>query len=285
MRQKIDTKRKFNFRLSCVDKAKSLSLKIFDFILWALFGIYLLGGLGLGNKIYFGYMNSLFAPVGILGILLALWGVDFSQSLFFGTFILDLPQGKPSYRHTRILRITVGTYLISFYLLLPLLRFWSFGTWFWDLGGFQQVIWRLTHGFGPTSTAISGSIENPLSYFPNNHLNFWVFPIGAIFKLFPYTETLLILQSLCLLLALYILKKIGESLLKPFPIPVNFLPYLLWFWFPFHKINIWDLHETAFLFVFGLLAFLFYLKKKNYLAALFLLFMAMWKEDAWVVVV
>ena len=172
-------------------------------------------------------------------------------------------------------------YLLLNFLLLPLIRHWSFGTWFWDLAAMEQVLWRSSHGFGITSTAILNDPLTPLDFVFKQHLNLWLYPTSFFYRIFPFTESLLIAQSLALLLALIPLWKIGGEIFGT-KIPVILLPLFYWCWQAVHKVNVWDVHENAFIPVFSLWAYYFFLKKRWWLTFAFTLAVAFVKEDAWV---
>jgi uncharacterized membrane protein len=173
-------------------------------------------------------------------------------------------------------------YLFGCFILMPLMRHWGFASWFWDLAVMEQVIWREASGLGLTSTAILDRPEPILQFLKNGHLNFWLYPTAFLYSFVPRTELLLIMQSLALLLAVVPLWKIGQRLFPKSISPI-LLPLLYWCWDPIHRINVWDIHEMAYLPVVTLWAYYFFLEKKWLGVTLCLVATGFFKEDAWIV--
>jgi len=259
-------------------------IRAIDLSWWLTLFIYLSGGFVLNGRQVLSYIPEFIRFGVVLGILGLMARIDF-QSLSIVKGFGELSNIIRSRQLPKTLSgwtiLLSSIYLIFGFLLAPLVRHWTFQSWLWDMAVMEQIIWRGAHGLGMTST-ILGSPESPIAFFPNNHANFWLFPIAWIYRLAPYTETLLLLQSLAILLTVIPLYKIGQMLFEPKGVPAIILPVIYWCWDTVHRINVWDFHDTPFMAVMGVYAFLFFLKKQWFLAGLFTVLMALLKEDAWI---
>jgi len=130
----------------------------------------------------------------IMGVII---GLDITETSFAKSFVelqnsvikRQLPQSWPG----RFV-LLASTYLICLFIAFP--NFQVIGhltTGLLDLGLREQILWRYVHGMGLSSTVLwSGKV---LAYFPHNHLEFYLFPVGEIYRFFPYTQTLVTLWS------------------------------------------------------------------------------------------
>lgn len=254
-----------------------------NILLLLIFALYLSGGFTFRHKVFFEDLGSLMTPL-IVFLCLIFWlRLDNDQFILFRGFsqleqsirTKKGPRGLSSYLIILAVVSSLGTFIM-----LPLVRHWSFASWFWDLGVMEQVIWRKAFGYGLTSTAILNNPLLPLDFLKNQHLNFWLIPTAQLYSLIPRTELLLFLQSLAFILALIPLYKIGRILIpqqQPF-----LLPLFYWCWEAIHRNNIWDIHESAYIPVLSFWAYYYFLKRKWLQTAFFTLAIALFKEDAWV---
>src|SRR5947209_1257213 len=142
---------------------------LINLVFWFVMALYLMGGVALNGRLELAYIQDFLrvsAGLGVLGLAL---GIDFAKLSFSQAFIqldtLFQKRKMPSSIGGKII-LGAALYLCALYLLLPLLRHWSFGSWYWDLGVIEHIVWRAAHGLGMT---IYG--DPPLAYVPNNHLN------------------------------------------------------------------------------------------------------------------
>jgi len=245
---------------------------------------YVVGGYSLDGSYAFGYVSDLFRVTASLVTIAYFAKVDLRQIFVFQGFIniQDRLNKKKSLNLSGWFVLSGLFILAASFVALPIIRHRGFGSYFWDMTVMDQVIWRKAFGYGLTSTAISGNSNPPLNFLLHQHLNFWLFPTAGLYRLFPATETLLILQSLALLLTFIPLWKISKEL-SPKWAPVCLLPLLYWCMQTIHKNNIWDIHENCYLPMVSLWAYYFFLKKRWIPVALCTLAVALFKEDAWVV--
>lgn len=184
-------------------------------------------------------------------------------------------------KYNRVRNNWSGIILLSFVALysagwsaLTIMRHYLFLT-HTDMGGYEQIIWNTIHGDFLRSTlhssvtpfnTVIGTTISPTEIIPHIfsslHMNIILLPFAPIYALFPYTETLLITQSIVLAagaIPVYLIakKELGN---KPISliISISFLlnPAL-------HGANIIDYNYLVFAVPFLLSAFYFF-RKENY---------------------
>jgi uncharacterized membrane protein len=136
--------------------------------------------------------------------------------------------------------VAVAAYVLIFSL-YSILRYYSFRTYFYDLGINAYSLSGVLNGRDGIETLVLPSSLGYLGHFSPMML----IPLGA-YSLFPYPETLLIIQSLALGLAALPLFNLAEGVLgrrdKAFLIAAAYLLYA-----PLHGVNRYDFHVEAFL--------------------------------------
>jgi len=264
-------------------KLKILAENFLNFLCSFCFLTYTLGGYSIDGDHGLSYITDLFNLTSICVFLGFAFGLDLGQIFIFqgfNNFQTFLQKKEKLKLPGMFILICLSLFLMSFYI-VPIIRHHSFSSYFWDLAVMEQVIWRRAFGYGLTSTAITNQFNPPLDFLWNQHLNFWLIPISFLYRLFPHTETLLILQSTALLLAFVPLWKISREFLPRWIPPILF-PAFFWMWNTIHKNNVWDIHEACYLPLFSFWAYYFFLKRKWLYVGLFTLVIALFKEDAWV---
>lgn len=119
---------------------------------------------------------------------------------------------------------------------VSLRRHWSIGSGAADLGIFTNAIWNLTHGNGYYS-----SVKDGMNLFSDHQSpTFWLF--APAFKVFPYPETLLILQAAFLSLGAIAVFGLGRQYLKRHEWALSALPLLYWAYLPMRNANAFDFH-------------------------------------------
>ena len=263
---------------------KSFSQKTFDLFSWFVFLIYLTGGIFAFGRWRLGFILDLTRILAIVGAVCLGMKADLTKSsLALAFYDFQEALEKKTWPRNPLAAFVgfAGLYVIAIFFLLPFIQFWSHTTTgILDLGLMEQIIWRNTQGLGLTTTVLNPG--RVFSFFPNNHLNFSLFPISWLYAIYPRTETLLFLKSLALLAPLIPLWKIGKIYLKPLGFAPILLPIYYWTWDAIHRVNLWHFHDTPFMPFLGLWSFYFYLRKRWVWSAVFLVSMAMVKEDAWV---
>jgi len=147
------------------------------------------------------------------------------------------------------------------YSYLALLDHWNGNSGIYDLGLFEQVLYRKNAGLDWTSTVLGKNIFA-------DHFSLIFFPIYWIYKVFPFTETLLILQSLILslsgLLVYFLAKNTACGPRESLVWSLLFLiyPSILY-------INLWDFHPMVFVMPLLISALIFEAKRDWTKAACF----------------
>jgi len=128
---------------------------------------------------------------------------------------------------------------------LTILKHHNFQTYGWDLGIYMQALY---------TTAFHGKLlyytlechSNPSCSLFGVHFSPFLFLLVPIYRLLPYAETLLVLQSLFIALGSLIVYKLAKIVLKQEKIAVALsLAYLLYT--PLHVMNWFDFHLQAFI--------------------------------------
>lgn len=199
--------------------------KLFEILLFFTLMIYCSGGIVIAGKAYLGYITDFLNALAAVGAIAVLSGVSLMD--------VKLVRGFDEITQTRHHPISVwrkfAIALICYWVILffidPIVDHRAHLTGLYDLGLMEQIIWRNANNLGPTST-ILGSAQNPFNYVLNNHLNLWLYPISCVYKIFPTTETLIVLKSLAILLCIIPLWKIARVLWGE-KVPAILLPLFL----------------------------------------------------------
>ena len=265
---------------------------IFSTLLWIILGLYLLGGLKINGKLRLTYLHDLWVLCGLLYIFGRSFGlVKFRETSLGKYFIAALEAAvvvfqqrsikplKNLNRGSWVLFITL-LYSLGLFIVLPILNYRAFQTEIFDLGVFINVIYsKIVSGRFETFYMSLDGLE-PLTYFPGTRMNFYLYLFSALFRVLPYAEVFLFLQSAALLLALIPLYKLGDLIL-PASVP-RWMPLLLFLlWDPVYRSNVWDIHEQPFMVGFALWALYYIEKRRVTLSVIFMALMAMWRDDGW----
>lgn len=261
---------------------KRIGEQVLNFLCLFSFITYVIGGYSLDGNQGFGYITDLFTISSVAVLFGFLFNLDLNQIFVLRGFknLQGFLQKREKLETSGAFVLTCSFILVFAFYAIPIIRHHAFESYFWDLGVMEQVIWRKAFGYTLSSTAITNQFNPALNYL-RNHLNFWLFPISGMYRLFPYTETLLLLQTTALLLTLIPLWKIANEFLPKW-FPPLLLPILFWLWETVHLNNTWDIHENCYLPLVTSWAYYFYLKRKWPQVVLFTLSAALVKEDAWV---
>lgn len=159
----------------------------------------------------------------------------------------------------KVLWVMMGLYflVVSF---LAISRHRNFYSWRYDLGNMEQVVYNTTKGriFKFTDPEGRETISR-LKY----HADFILILIAPFYKLFPYTETLLVIQTLVVALGALPLFLLAREVLESERLAVFISgAYLL---YPaLMKANLYDFHGVVLAVTFLLFSF-WYLYRKNYI--------------------
>jgi len=145
-----------------------------------------------------------------------------------------------------------------------ILKHYNFQTYGWDLGIYMQALY---------TTAFHGKLlcytleqhSNPSCSFFGVHFSPFLLLLVPLYRLLPYAETLLALQSLFIALGSLIIYKLAEMRIGKSVALILSLVYLLYT--PLHVLNWYDFHLQAFI-PFLLLATYYYYVKSSYLKSL-----------------
>lgn len=144
---------------------------------------------------------------------------------------------------TKSLKFLLFTFLTCLvfgivYAYLALLDHWNGNSGIYDLGIFEQVLHRKHIGLDWFSTVLEKNIFS-------DHFSIIFFPLYWIYHFFPFTETLLILQSSALVITGLLVYFLAESL--AYEPKECFLWSLLFLIYPsIAYINLWDFHPMIF---------------------------------------
>ncbi|MEM2337881.1 MAG: DUF2079 domain-containing protein [Candidatus Bathyarchaeia archaeon] len=148
-----------------------------------------------------------------------------------------------------------------FFSCFTILKHYSFRTYAWDLGIFNQAFW-FTVKYGKLFYNTPELLINPSGNFLGIHFSPILFLILPAYAFYPSPETLLILQSFILALGAVPLYKLSMHVLKSRVASIAFVfVYLLYP--PLHGVNWFDFHVQAFLPLF-FLSNIYFLEKQNW---------------------
>jgi uncharacterized membrane protein len=257
---------------------------------WAVFGILLMGGIRFpGGALKVTYPKDLLIIFAVVAIFARLaFRVKKSDLSLFRVFDSGFHSLMKCMRSKSIRNLPVSAYFVTFvvlwfsgaFVLFPLIRHWSYSTLYWDMAVLENVIFNGAMSGKFFTHLLTLPNHDPILFFPNNRLNLWLFPLSGIYRLFPYTETLLVLQSLALLFGVIPFHLLARKIFPRYPhlwvFGVSYFGIEY-----FHRLNIWDFHEAAFIQFLGLWALYFIHEKRIGLSLLFMFLSALWREDAW----
>lgn len=266
------------------ERFRRIHAVILDILIACLWLFFVTGGLEWEGKVRFGYVTDL-TRVLILWYALGrtLLRVRLSDTLIGGSILRFLEGLRTSQQVVVTLFFLSVAQFFFLFLAVPVLRHHAFGSWVWDLGIIENALRNLAfEGSAFTYFLSPDGGETPLRYFPNNRLIFGFFALAPLYRLFPWTETLLLLQSLALLAGAVPSFLLARRVLR-FPLAGYWGAAFYLALQTIHKLQVWDVHEVSFAIPFGLWAF-YFLETKRYGPSLFLaVLMAAWREDLWLV--
>lgn len=172
-----------------------------------------------------------------------------------------------------ILALLVG----AFWSVVSIKKHDAFQTSNFDLGIFTNALWNLTHGFGYVS-APKGGINLFI-----DHQSFSFLFLAPIFWLFPWPETLLIIQGVGLALGAIPLYCMGKQYLDGQNFLAFLLPIIYWSYFPIRNANAFEFHPEVLMlpsFLATIACFQSESKKNRWLGAGFLILSLGMKESA-----
>jgi uncharacterized membrane protein len=165
-------------------------------------------------------------------------------------------------------------YLVIYFTFFVGLAYWkhiNLSSAIFDLGTQEQVIWNTSHG---RWFASSPEVTNYLG----DHISLILIPIAIIYRIFPYTITLLSLQTLAVVLAIYGIYRLSikktKSRMTSFVIAVTFST----FW-GISGLMLFDFHLISFALPILIWGIYFLETEKNYIGMLLFLFAMITKED------
>lgn len=157
--------------------------------------------------------------------------------------------------------ITAG--YITFFSIVSIRRYNAFNYGDFDLAVHAQTVWNILHG-----GIYSSILGIP---FLGNHLNFILFLIAPVYAIFPAPQTLLLLQTLFIGLAVIPIYLLARDMLdKKFALIFSLL-YLIYPALNF--VNRYEFHPVAFS-IFFLLFMIYYFEKAKFVPFLCLMFLA-----------
>ena len=212
--------------------------KIWDFLVWGTVLFPLLTG-----GIWSGEVSIPFSVLLVLGFFLnRLLHIDLKKtsSLRFCTLLWN--QWCLVLKTSPLKTLWVGSGLFGFlWSFVSIRRHLSFQSNSMDLGIFVNAIWNLTHGNGYHS-----SVKNGINLLADHQSPIFWF-LGPFFSLFPYPETLLILQAFILSSGAVALFLIGQQYLSKQTLSLFILPLLYWTYNPIRNACRFDFHPEVFM--------------------------------------
>lgn len=155
--------------------------------------------------------------------------------------------------------------IFSAALIVPcVFRYLSLHTHYWDMGTYQHFLWNYSYKDLPAILVF------------NNHFSPVLIVFAALYKLLPYGETLLVLQSLSLSIAISPLYAYAKDMLgEKKAIKVV---YLFCLFSPIWFVNLSDFHPDSLIIPLGLSAFYFLKTRRLYFFFLSIILMLTIKE-------
>ncbi|MEI7579743.1 MAG: DUF2079 domain-containing protein [bacterium] len=157
------------------------------------------------------------------------------------------------------------------YIIVPYLKHWNLDTALFDFGLQEQVVWNTIHG---RWFASSPEVTN----FLGDHFSPILLLVAGIYKIFPFSFTLFVIQTLGVTAGIIALYKIAKIHIKSASLRILFLVILV-LYRPLAGLLLFEFHEIAL--AFPLLAWgIYFLEKKKLGVSLIFLTLAMFcKED------
>jgi uncharacterized membrane protein len=157
--------------------------------------------------------------------------------------------------------------MLSVVFIVPsILKYWSLHTHFWDMGIYQHFLWNYSFTNMPDSLVFA------------NHFRPILFILAAVYKLFPYGESLLILQSMSLSITLFPLYALSRDMLGK---KESYLVVFLYCFFsPIWFINLSDFHPDSFMVPLAVFSIYFLKRNKMILFMVSIIFLVAIKEIA-----
>jgi len=183
------------------------------------------------------------------------------------------PQIKKSERLIIIGLILIFTLV---FILIGYNRHLNLSTALFDLGLQEQVIWNTSNG---NWFASSPEVQN----FLGDHFSFSLILVALIYKIIPFTFTLIALQAASVSTGIIGFYLIAKSKLKGIMTPLLVFASLL-IYIPLSGLLLFDVHEIAFAFPFLVFGILFLEKKKAFWGIVLLLIAMGFKEDVGILV-
>ncbi len=214
-----------------------------------------------------------------------IWGININLSINYAIFLIIscawyisflasafvVPQ-KTKLKDDAAIAITVISLFTLFYLFLTAVLHYKFSTTAYDLGIFDQVVWKYSHFKTPLDTIVG---VNDLA----DHFEPILFLVGLLYKIIPSVYTLLFVESAIVAMGFYPIYKLADKYLKDKRSALILgIGYLL-------SLGIiqaihYPVHPGTWLPTFYAFAIYFIDKKKYYLYFLFLILALCTKESA-----
>lgn len=156
--------------------------------------------------------------------------------------------------------MAILTYTVVFSV-FTILRHYDFQSSGWDLGIYMQSLYTASFHGRPLSYTIEQFTQNPSNLFFGVHFSPLVFSLVPLYRLAPFAETLLVLQSFVIALGAFGLYKLTYFIHANRFVSLSLAAsYLLCT--PLQAVNWFDFHIQAFIPIFFFMMFLFYVEKK-----------------------
>ncbi len=166
--------------------------------------------------------------------------------------------------------ISIYTLVFSYF---TILRHYSFQSSGWDLGIYMQSLYTTGFHGDLLGYTFEKFTVNSSGSFLGAHFSPFLFLLVPLYRVAPFAETLLILQSFVLAMGAYALYLICNYVHANKFISISLaISYLLYT--PLHALNWFDFHVQAFIPIFFFLMFYFYIKK-DYMKSLVFFFLVL----------
>lgn len=156
-----------------------------------------------------------------------------------------------------IIAIFLYTVVFSYF---TILRNYCFQSSAWDLGIYMQSLYTTSFRGGMLGYTLEKFAENPSGTFFGVHFSPFLFLLVPLYRLAPFAETLLILQSFVIAMGAFVLYLLSyfvhENRFTSLSLAIAYLLYT-----PLQTLNWFDFHLQAFVPVFFFTMFYFYVKK------------------------
>ena len=258
--------------------------RILDLYFWFVLVVLLVGGIPFRGDLHLTYPVDMLRIGAALYALLRLTGIArMRETSIYGW----IDRSWNALFDTKPWRIETWAWLggvawlAGCFVLLPLLRHWNFGSGHWDLGVIENAIYNGSRDLSFKTYLLLDRAGEAVRYFPNNRLDLSLFAFAGIFRFFPATEILLVLQSLALLSGVVPVALLAKRIL-PREFPVWIAPLFYFGFDVIHRLNVWDIHGHAYVIPIALWAIYFIENGRWNRALVFMFLSAIWREDAWI---